>query len=167
MRVSIDETFDVDASPDAVWLVLQDPYNVVPCVPGARITATLSEDTYKGTVTMKLGPVSVRFGGDIRITSMDQDKRTMVLEGNGRDARGKGNAAMRLEGSVSEREGGGATVATSMTLTIRGRLAQFGGRLIKEVSARVFDQFVACFREHLKREASGDAPESNSGSGIF
>ena len=170
MRISIDESFELATPPDAVWGVLQDPYQVVPCVPGAEITEKLGDDKYKGKVTMKLGPVSVRFGGDIVIAHLDHEARTLVLEGAGRDAKGKGNASMRLEGAVTEKDGGGTVVATTMTLSIRGRLAQFGARLIKDVSAKVFDQFVTCFRERLENTDAGlssEAGPANAGTGPF
>ena len=156
MNVTIDESFTVSAPRDVVWSLLGDPTKVVSCVPGAEITASDSEGKYIGTVRMKIGPVVTNFSGDIEIERMDEAAGEMVLVGAGRDAKGKGRATMRLDGSVKELGEGSTEVTTRMVLGISGRLAQFGSRLIVDISRRVFTQFVESF-EALVHSAAEEA----------
>ncbi|MCB0585440.1 MAG: hypothetical protein KDD06_08965, partial [Phaeodactylibacter sp.] len=49
-------------------------------------------------------------------------------------------------------KGGQTDVTCTMEVTITGMLAQFGSRLINDVSGSVFDQFVKNFRAKLAGE---------------
>lgn len=153
MQVTVNESFQVEASRDVVWALLSDPQSVVTCVPGAQITEQTGERSYKGAVSMKIGPVVSSFTGDIEIKSLDAKTGELILEGKGRDAKGKGNATMRLVGRLRSLESGHTEVSSSMTLSISGRLAQFGSRLMADVSRRVFAQFVERFREQVETAA--------------
>ena len=154
MQVTIDEAFTVNAPRKAAWALLSDPESIVTCVPGAQITESTGENTYKGKVSMKVGPVVTNFTGDIRIEKSDEAAGELVLEGSGRDAKGKGSARMRLVGTVRELGDGQTEVSSAMTLSISGRLAQFGSRLMADVSRGVFEKFVECFRARLVSAAA-------------
>ncbi len=150
MQVKINESFQVDAPIEEAWAMLSDPIKVVTCVPGAKITETIDERNYKGTVSMKVGPVVTNFKGDIEIERLDEATHELVLLGNGMDAKGKGSAKMKLVGTLRSLDGGGTEVSTSMELSVSGRLAQFGSRLMEDISSRVFEQFVECFQASLQ-----------------
>jgi len=153
MKVTIDKTFKVSAPIDQVWVLLSDPNKVVGCVPGAGITETVDDRNYKGTVSMKVGPVVTNFKGDILIEVLDAERHKLVLKGDGVDAKGKGSASMTMTGDLKALDGGGTEVATSMEVSVIGRLAQFGARLMEDVSNRMFDQFVDCFEKKLAPSA--------------
>lgn len=147
--MTLNDSFDVAAARKVVWDLLSDPYAIVPCVRGARITEQTGEHSYRGAVTMKIGPVSTGFSGDIDITVMDESTGRLVLIGQGRGAMGRGQASMDLAGTLSALSGHQTQVDFTMTLSISGTLAQFGSRLIADVSRRVLAQFVDCFRARV------------------
>ena len=76
------------------------------------------------------------------------DASSLVLNGKGNDSKGKGNAEMTMKGQLTEKDGG-THVDVSMEINISGMLAQFGSRLINDVSNQVFDQFVNNFKSKL------------------
>ena len=65
MKVRADKKFLVNADIDSVWTVLTNPEKIVVCVPGAQLTETIDEDHFKGKETIKIGPVTAKFNGDI------------------------------------------------------------------------------------------------------
>jgi len=65
------------------------------------------------------------------------------------DDKGKGNAEMKMNGSLVEKMPGATELSVSMDISITGMLAQFGSRLITDVSNNVFDQFVNNFKALL------------------
>lgn len=65
MKTTIEKTFTVRQPLEKVWTYLSDPAKVVPCVPGAQLTEQLDERHYRGTVTLKVGPVSASYKGEI------------------------------------------------------------------------------------------------------
>ena len=63
MAIPIEKSFVVKAPADRVWEFLTDPYRVAKCLPGAAITEQLDDQTYAGTMTVKVGPVSASYKG--------------------------------------------------------------------------------------------------------
>ena len=55
--MKIENTVEVDAPLDQVWALVNDIPRVAPCMPGAALTGVLDDDTYEGTVAVKLGPL--------------------------------------------------------------------------------------------------------------
>ena len=121
---------------------------IVTCVPGASLTDTIDEDNYKGEVSLKFGPVKAKYNGQITFQERDKENYRMQLLGKGLDSKGKGSADMLMNGVLVEKEGQ-TDVTCTMEVTITGMLAQFGSRLINDVSGSVFDQFVDNFRAKL------------------
>lgn len=152
MTTSITKTFHVEHPIDAVWSTLTNPAQVVNCVPGAALTETVDNDNYKGEVELKFGPVKAKYGGLITFLERNAETRKMSLKGVGTDSKGKGSAEMQMDGQLSSKDGG-TDVNVTMEVNVTGMLAQFGSRLINDVSNQVFDQFVNNFRKQLAGEA--------------
>lgn len=161
MKTKIERTFQVDQPIDKVWDFLSNPSKVVVCVPGAQITEEVDERNYKGQVSMKFGPVSAKYNGEITIEELDSKNHLMILNGRGLDAKGKGSADMIMNGKLTEKDGG-TEVEYSMEVSVTGMLAQFGSRLITDVSNQVVNQFIDNFKRELSGE--GGAPAGDSGS---
>jgi uncharacterized protein len=149
MNTSITKSFHVAQPVDAVWANLTDPEKVVVCVPGATLTEKIDDNNYKGGVELKFGPVKASYGGLITFLERDVATHTMTLKGAGTDNKGKGGADMTMKGVLAESEGG-TNVDVTMDISITGMLAQFGSRMIQDVSNQVFDQFVFNFKSQLE-----------------
>lgn len=163
MNTLITKAFDVHEPIDKVWTNLASPEEIVVCVPGAAITEKIDDRHYKGEVITKFGPIKAAYAGDIEIVELDETNHKMTLKGRGLDSKGKGSADMIMNGTLTEIEGG-THVDFSMDITIVGMLAQFGSRLINDVSDQLLNQFVENFRAKL---AGGEvdpaaAPKDNS-----
>ena len=157
MNTLITKKFDIEQPIEQVWASLANPEEIVTCVPGAAITEKIDDKNYKGEVVTKFGPIKAAYAGDIEIVELDEANRKMVLKGRGLDSKGKGSADMIMNGSLTE-AGGKTHVDFSMDITIIGMLAQFGSRLINDVSDQLLNQFVDNFRNKLASEAPAPAP---------
>ena len=151
MNTKITKEFIIDQPIDAVWKNLADPSEIVVCVPGAEITEKIDDKNYKGAVITKFGPIKASYAGDIEIIELDEENKKMVLKGRGLDSKGKGSADMIMNGTLVE-ENGQTKVNFEMDITIVGMLAQFGSRLINDVSDNLLDQFVDNFKAKLGGE---------------
>lgn len=149
MNTSINKSFHVAQPIDAVWANLTDPEKVVVCVPGAALTEKIDDNNYKGGVELKFGPVKASYGGLITFVERDIASHRMILKGAGTDNKGKGGADMMMNGVLTEKDGG-TDVNVTMDISITGMLAQFGSRMIQDVSNQVFDQFVSNFKAQLE-----------------
>ena len=159
MNTLIEKEFDIEQPISKVWKSLADPEDIVTCVPGAAITEKIDDKNYKGEVVTKFGPIKAKYAGDIEIVELDEGNWKMVLKGKGLDSKGKGSADMLMNGTLEEADGK-TKVKFSMNITIVGMLAQFGSRLINDVSDQLLNQFVANFKAKLAASAdnSDEAP---------
>ncbi len=156
MNTLIEKEFDIEQPIDLVWKSLADPEDIVVCVPGAAITEKVDDRNYKGEVVTKFGPIKAKYAGDIEIQELDEANYKMVLKGRGLDSKGKGSADMLMNGTLTEVDGK-TNVKFSMDITIVGMLAQFGSRLINDVSDQLLNQFVANFKKKLAAAAPSTA----------
>lgn len=157
----IDNSFDIDASPDRVFEFLQDAHNVAACFPGAELTEDLGDDSYKGKVKIKVGPVTAAYAGTATIVERDDVNRVAVLLAEGKDAKGAGAAKATARMQVDP-HGAGATVTFSTDLTISGKLAQFGRGIMADVSGRMVAELAAQVRTRITASAptAGSTPAS-------
>ena len=152
MALEIAKTFTIEAPKAEVWKFLADPYRVAACLPGAAITEKVDEKNYKGTVTIKVGPVSASYKGKVRFESMDEAAGTAEIVASGQDIKGKGGAEMRLKSQVVEREPGKTEVTTTSSVNITGILAQLARGMIVVLSDQIFQKFTEAMRKEFGKE---------------
>jgi carbon monoxide dehydrogenase subunit G len=157
MKTTINKIFQVDHPIDIVWDYLADPTKIVTCVPGASLTEKIDDRNFKGKVSLKFGPVKAAYDGKITIEELDVANRKMVLKGAGVDPKGKGSADMEMIGILTEKDGG-TEVNYNMEVSLIGMLAQFGSRLVNDVSDQLLNQFVDNFKSKLDAEVTAAAP---------
>jgi len=154
MQVKVEKTFKVKHDVEHVWALLSDPTKVVTCVPGAKLTEVVDEKTYKGTISVKVGPTLSEFKGQVYIEEMDPQAHRMALSGKGQDVKGKGSASMKMSGELRVVAEGGTEVITVSEVSIVGLLAQFGGRMVNDISNKIFEEFTKSFQRMLDQSAA-------------
>ena len=165
MAVRIDKTFQIKEPVDKVWKFLSDPRKVVTCVPGAQLTEAIDERTFKGSISVKVGPSVPDYQGEVHIERLDEQANEIELVAKGQDRRGRGSASMKMTGKLRALPEGVTEVVANSEVNVVGMLAQFGARLINDVSDMIFGEFLKNFermlQENLGRgEAVATAPAS-------
>lgn len=146
----LENSFDVPVAPAEAWRILTDVERVAPCVPGAKLTEILDDDAYKGTMQVKLGPVSLAFDGKAQFTERDDDAHTAKLRANGRETRNRGTADADVT-FVLEPQDGGTLVRIETELQLSGPVAQYGRSqgIILSVSEEMVDRFATALRQDI------------------
>ena len=160
MQLTINQSFQTSVSIDTVWDFLNDPYKVVTCVPGALITEEIDPNNFKGTIKIKVGPITTEYNGDVSIEVRDKANYELKLTGEGVATKGMGNASMVMNATLKTLDNGRTEVAINVNTTISGRVAQLGSRMIKAVSDKMFDDFVNNFEQRLQSDEN--PTDSNS-----
>ncbi len=78
--MKLEQTFKVQAPIEKVWEALIDVERVAPCLPGAEITESDESGTYKGNFTVKLGPTTAAYRGELQMESVDESSRTVTMK---------------------------------------------------------------------------------------
>jgi uncharacterized protein len=160
MQVKITKTFQVQEPVAQVWEFLKDPRRVAACVPGAQITEALDDRRYAGTITVKVGPVVSDYRGELSIERLDAQKYEIELLGKGRDVKGKGSASMKMVGKLRGLPDGRTEVTGTSEISIIGVLAQFGSRMVEEVSGQMFGEFTAALQKNLQKTGNSTTAET-------
>jgi uncharacterized protein len=150
--------FTVPAPIEDAWAAFADLEMVAGCFPGAALTSVEGNE-FKGTVKVKLGPVSLQYAGAGTFLERDDSAHRFVLEAQGKDKRGNGTAGATVTAVLSP-AGPDSTDAEVVTdLTITGKPAQFGRGVIQDVSDKLLGQFIDCLETKLGGEGEA-APEA-------
>ncbi|WP_216215981.1 SRPBCC family protein [Amycolatopsis aidingensis] len=156
--MQLEHEFTVPAGIDEVWRAVLDPERVAPCMPGATL-AEADGDTFRGTVKVKLGPVSLLYKGSGEFVEQDEQARKVVITASGKDARGAGTAKATV--TVTLTGDGGSTKGSVVTdLSVTGKPAQFGRGMIAEVGGKILDDFASCLGEKLGAASAQPEPET-------
>jgi uncharacterized protein len=158
--MEFDNSFEVPLPPPEAWKVLLDIKRVAPCMPGAELTEVVDENTYKGKINVRLGPVALTFAGVVKFEHIDAANYTARVAAQGTDAKGRGGAnaasVFRLEPA-----GGGSKVFVHTNLALSGAVAQYGRGvgIIQATAAQLMNQFATRLKDHLAQDRS-TAPAS-------
>ena len=165
MEVKLDKQYPLAVDAQRAWAILSDLKATAACMPGADITEQLGESSYKGAVKVKVGPAVAQFGGTVDVLEKDDAARKVVMLGKGAD-KGGSSASMDLTATVvSDPEDPSRCVLHGVAAVIvNGKFAQFGGRMMVQVSEMILGQFVENFaRAAQALPAPADAAAAPAG----
>jgi uncharacterized protein len=133
----------VAAPLEETWRTLLDVARVVRALPGASIEADSVEGVYRGSMRVKLGPVTAEYTGAATLEDADEDERVATFRVQGREARGHGTATATITNRLVPEEAGGTRVIVETELDITGKAAQFGRGILEDVSGRLLVEFAS------------------------
>ena len=130
------------------WEALNDPDVLKDCIPGCESITKVADDEYDVVMTAKVGPVSAKFKGRMKVSDADPPRGYKLgFEGQGGVAgfaKGEATVALTPEGSSTR-------LAYNAKATVGGKLAQVGARLIDGVARQLAGKFFEAF----ERRAGG------------
>jgi carbon monoxide dehydrogenase subunit G len=161
--MEFDNSFEVPLPPSQAWKVLLDIEHIAPCMPGAELTEVLGNNSYKGKINVRLGPVALTFAGVVKFDEIDEGNHTARVSAQGTDAKGRGGAnassTFRLEPAS-----GGSKVLVHSNLTLSGAVAQYGRGvgIIQATATQIMNQFAKCLKDKLAQERPAAAATSQA-----
>ena len=167
MEVKLEKRYPLQVDPARAWRVLRDVNAVAECMPGAAITEQVDATHYKGSVKVKVGPANAAFAGDIEVLALEEASMKLQLLGKGADRSGS-SASMDLTATIQPGESPATSVLVGVAAVIvNGKFAQFGGRLMVQVSDMLLAQFADNFRAAAAAlpgptESVNEAPSADS-----
>ena len=158
----IENQFTVNAPVQQAWGAMLDLERVAPCLPGASIEEAAGEE-YQGTMAVKLGPISARYRGTVRIEEADEENYRMVLRADGKETRGQGTASATITSTMNE-ENDATRVHVETDMEVTGWVAQFGPGIMQDVATELIDRFSACVEREIVEEGAEEEPEREAAS---
>lgn len=156
----IEDKFVISASQQDVWDFLLDIPKVSTCVPGAEKVEQVDDNTFAGTLTVKVGPIKANFSGQATLTDLTPPE-SLTATAQGKDKTTSSMVSATFTANLTEIEPGQTEVAFKIDVAIRGRLGQFGQAVIRETSKQITQIFVNCVQTKIAEEST-DTEHSNS-----
>ena len=148
--MKLEQSFEVRAPVERVWETLIDVERVAPCLPGAEITEAGEDGTYRGAFSVRLGPTTAAYRGELSMDEMDEDAHRVVMRASGQDRRGQGSAKASIVSTMRQQDDV-TRVDVETDFTITGRLARFGrGGMIQDISNRLLKEFADCLQQTIE-----------------
>jgi carbon monoxide dehydrogenase subunit G len=138
----------VPADVDATWAALNDPEILKACIAGCESLERVGDDGFVAVVAMKIGPVSARFKGSLKLTNVNPPASyTINFDGQGGVAGfGKGSADVALTAV----DAASTRLVYQARATVGGKMAQIGSRLIDATAGKITDDFFKAFEAQLQ-----------------
>ncbi len=165
MKVQLDKTFPLPGSPAIAWQFLQDVEAVAACMPGAQLTERVEENRHKGTVTVRVGPATMSFRGELEVQDIDPATHSLRLLGKGTDSTGNSGVSMNLLARIEAVDGGLSQLVGSSEVSISGKAAAFGGRMLDSVADKILLQFADNFAAGVAALQEPDSGVASTGDG--
>jgi carbon monoxide dehydrogenase subunit G len=162
--MELEHTFTVPVGVKQAWDVLLDLPRIAPCMPGATL-ADYGDETFAGTVKVKLGPVNLTYRGTGRFAEREEHARRVVIEASGRDTRSAGTAAATITATLHPDGDERTEVRVLTDLTVTGRPAQFGRGILADVGGKLIGQFAECLAGRLGEPEAGTGVEASGPAG--
>ena len=116
---------------EEVWEMFYDPEILASALPGTQSLKQVNKNEYEATITLRLGPVSGSFAGNLKITNeKPPESCTLTVDGKGAPGFLKGT------GNVHFTDLGDGTTMMKYDgeVNVGGTLASVGQRMIDSVS---------------------------------
>jgi carbon monoxide dehydrogenase subunit G len=150
--------FLVNTSAEAAWPILLDVARIAGCVPGGELVDKLDERSFKGRVSIKLGPMMLAFEGIAKFTDIDAANRRARIEARGSDKKGRGAAQANVTMQLVRKDAS-TLVQIATDLQLSGPVAQIGraSSLIEDVSQQIVGEFAGNLNRQIGAMAATQA----------
>jgi len=149
----IEGKFTLKAPIQETWDNLLNPETLASCIPGCEKMEAVDEKTYDCMVKQKVGPISVRFKFTTTLTEINPPTHLAAI-GTGADVGKAGTFNQKTAVDLKEVSAGEVEVSYRSDVTIVGRLATFGDRIMRAKAKDIEQQFTQALREKLKGSKS-------------
>ena len=152
----------IKAPRQEVWDALNNAEQLEKAIPGAEKVEKVDENNLIATVKTKIGPISARFSGKIKLSDINPPI-SYVLTGEGTGGAAgfaKGEARITLEDIGQD-----TLLKYEVDARVGGKLAQIGQRLIDTAANKLADEFFGKFNDIINlddKNITENVPEKSS-----
>jgi carbon monoxide dehydrogenase subunit G len=139
---------------EEVWKLVRDPDVLSTALPGTQKLNKLSDQEYEGAMNIHIGPMTGVFSGKLLVSDeVPPESCTLTVEGKGAAGFGKGTGHVQL----LEQPEGKTLMKYTGDLTVGGKLASTGQRMIETVSKSMVRQGVEALDKALQARVAARA----------
>jgi len=145
----IEGQFNLQAPIQQVWNSLLDPKTLGSCVPGTEKMEAINETTYESVVKQRVGPIKVKLVFTTNLVEV-RPPNFIKAVGRGADATKLGTFTTEIKVNLEEVSPNDVKVSYVANISLVGRLATFGERIMRAKANEVGEEFTKNLQEKLK-----------------
>ena len=138
-------SYKLNVEKEIVWKSLNDPNILKQCIPGCESFEKESDTVFNAKATNQIGPMNASFSGRVTITN--------ILENSSYTLSGKGQSSVGFANGIADvklTEENGLTILNyEVDITVGGKVAQLGSRLINGIAKKMSDYFFGQFSDFV------------------
>lgn len=138
--MDFEREYAIAAPRETLWDMLMDVERVTACIDGVQDLEVVDDDNFQGVLGVKMGPVKLKFGGTVSVTSRDRDNWRAALRILANDRKAGGGFVSDLAMELVP-DGEVCTLVIKLTTSLSGRMGQMGRPLIQKRVASMLDDF--------------------------
>ena len=136
-------SYKLNVKKEVVWKALNDSKILKQCIPGCESFDVDSENNFSVIATNQIGPMNATFSGTVKLSNIIENV-SYTLSGEGQSsvgfANGSANVKLLEENNVT-------TLTYEVNVSVGGKIAQLGSRLINGVAKKMSDYFFGRFAD--------------------
>ena len=136
-------SYKLNVKKEVVWKALNDSNILKQCIPGCESFDVDSENNFSVIATNQIGPMNATFSGKVKLSNIIENV-SYTLSGEGQSsvgfANGSANVKLLEENNVT-------TLTYDVNVSVGGKIAQLGSRLINGVAKKMSDYFFGRFAD--------------------
>jgi len=150
----IEGKFTLKAPIQEVWDFLLEPGTLASCIPGAEKMEAIDDRTYEGVVKQKVGPIAVKLKFTQKFTDVVPPKH-LKATGRGADVTKAGTFSQETTVDLTEIAKGEVEVSYTSNVSLVGRMATFGERIMRAKVKKVGEEFTKNLQQKLESRTAG------------
>ena len=136
-------SYKLNVKKEIVWQALNNPDILKQCIPGCESFEKESDTIFNAAATNQIGPMNATFSGKVTLSNI-QKNQSYTLSGEGQSSVGFANGSADIK--LTE-ENSSTTLSYVVDVTVGGKVAQLGSRLIDGVAKKMSDYFFGRFSD--------------------
>ncbi len=149
----IEKRVTIPAPAEKVWDFMMNVPAVSKCVPGVESVSQTDPDTYLGALKVRVGPISARLEGTIKMAERDRDNWVARMDADAADRRISGAVKAKMSMKLNPVSANQTELDIHTDASIMGKLGEFGQAVIRKKA----DQIIAEFARNISREVGTPA----------
>lgn len=134
---------------EPLWNFLMDIPKVAQLLPGVDKLEQLDQDTYQGTLKVRVGPISLNLQGKITLEERDQANWRATLRAEASDRMAAGAMRGKTSMTLTELNANETELSVDTDVNILGKIGEFGQPIIRRKADGMLKEFVENIKKQL------------------
>jgi carbon monoxide dehydrogenase subunit G len=146
--VKFNQSAKLPVGTEALWRLLMDIPKVSGCLPGVESVEKMDDDTYQGTLKVRVGPISLSLQGKIFLEEQNEQELRAALRAEAADRRAAGAVRGKSTMELKKLGPNETELLVETDVNILGKIGEFGQPIIRKKADQMLTQFI----ENIKKE---------------